>query len=302
MQYTLPLVPFDRLESLHQRLLAVFGPPEAFARLDPVSQMLLAMLSARTRNETALAVFVRLVEHFEVTRLKGSWVRLAEASFHELDPLLEGITHADRKAVALPRALQEIASLSGDLSLDFLHEWPVDDALVWLERLYGVGPKTSTATLNMSTLRKRILVVDTAHWRAARCLGLVPERASPERSVRLLNRQVPDRWGAGETEQHHILMQDLGRNFCARKNRVACPFARLCVHGVRNPTHRPDRLLEDFLHMPLPLPDKREKVNPISLLKANAENLNPGKSTMRPMAQSSMGPATPFGLRSEAAP
>ena len=126
MQYTLPRVPFDRMASLHRRLLAVFGPPAEFVRLDPVSQMVLAMLSARTRSEAALNAFVRLVEHFEVAKFKGSWIRLAEASFHEIDPLLEGITHPERKAVALPRALQEIASLGGGLSLDFLHGWEAE--------------------------------------------------------------------------------------------------------------------------------------------------------------------------------
>ncbi|WPZ14197.1 iron-sulfur cluster loop [Nitratireductor rhodophyticola] len=301
MQYTLPLVPFDRMASLHQRLLAVFGPPADFVRLDAVSQMVLAMLSARTRNEAALSVFARLVEHFEVAKFRGSWTRLAEASFHEIDPLLEGITHPERKAVALPRALQEIASLSGGLSLDFLHGWPVDDALSWLERIYGVGPKTSTATLNMSTLRKRVLVVDTAHWRAARCLGLIPGQTTPERSVRLLNRQVPDQWGAADTEQHHILMQELGRNFCARKNRTACPFTRVCAHGDSGPAPRRDRLLEEFLHAPARGSGKGKKTSPIRLLGGEAENLNQDRSTAAPMAQSSMAPAASLWLRSEAA-
>ncbi|SEB90228.1 endonuclease-3 [Nitratireductor aquibiodomus] len=285
MQYTLPLMPFDRMASLHRRLLAVFGPPAEFVRLDPVSQMVLAMLSARTRSEAALNVFARLVEHFEVAKFRGSWTRLAEASFHEVDPLLEGITHPERKAVALPRALQEIASLSGGLDLGFLHGWSVDDALSWLERIYGVGPKTSTATLNMSTLRKRVLVVDTAHWRAARCLGLVPEQASPERSVRLLNRQLPDRWEASDTEEHHILMQDLGRAFCARNRNASCPFANVCAGKA---AHRRTRLLEEWLRDAPPaeaLPGAGAKMSQISPLKENIAILNQGAASVPPPAQ-----------------
>ncbi|WP_295810381.1 iron-sulfur cluster loop [uncultured Nitratireductor sp.] len=295
MQYTLPLAPFDRIASLHQRLLAVFGPPADFVRLDPVSQMLLAMLSARTRNETALKVFAGLVEYFEVAKHKGSWARLAEAPFHEIDPLLEGITHPERKAVALPRALQEIVGLRGALSLDFLHAWPVESGLSWLERIYGVGPKTGTATLNMSTLRKRILVVDTAHWRAARCLGLIPRQASPERSVRLLNRQLPNRWEAADTEQHHILMQDLGRTFCARNRNSDCPFGSVCVHSAKLVASAPrERLLEEWLRdtsIPIAMHEKGPKTSRISPLETKAANLNQDVSRACPVAQTAIAPA-----------
>lgn len=285
MQYTLPLAPFDRIASLHQRLLAVFGPPTDFVRLDPISQMILAMLSGRTHNETALGVFAALVEHFEVARHRGSWQRLAEASSHELDLLLEGVTHPERKAEALPRVLQEIASLRGALDLGFLHGWPVENALAWLERLYGVGPKTSTATLNMSTLRRRVLVVDTAHWRAARCLGLVPEQTSPERSVRLLNRQLPNGWGASDTEEHHILMQDLGRTFCARSSKASCPFTNVCAGSA---TPQRTRLLEEWLRDAPPahaLPGAGVKTSQISPLKEDAANLNQGASGAPPPVQ-----------------
>ncbi|MCR4265251.1 iron-sulfur cluster loop, partial [Nitratireductor sp. ZSWI3] len=124
MQYTLPLAPFNRIAGVHRSLRATFGAPAEFVRLDPVSQMLLAMLSARTRSEIALKVFATLVEHFEVARHGGRWTRLANASFHEVDRLLEGITHPERKAIALPRALREIAARRGDLTLDFLAGWP----------------------------------------------------------------------------------------------------------------------------------------------------------------------------------
>lgn len=248
MQYTLPLASFNRLARLHQRLLGAFGPPPACQRLDPVSQMILAILSARTRSDIALGVFSLLVQHFEVVKHHGRWTGLANASFHEIDPLLDGITHAERKAVALPRALQEILGLRGELTLDFLKPWPVEPALAWLERLYGVGPKTSTATLNLSTLQKRILVVDTAHWRAARCLGLLPARTGLERAVRLLNRQAPDAWGAADMEDHHVLMQQLGRQFCAKGLSASCPFQAVCAQaGAGTSPEQKERRLEDWL-------------------------------------------------------
>lgn len=271
MQYTLPLVPLDRIAGVHRSLLAAFGPPPGFVRLDPVSQMILAMLSARTRNQVALGVFAALVEHFEVAAHEGRWTRLAQAAFHEIDPLLEGITHPARKAVALPRALRQIAGLRGQISLDFLAGWPVGPALAWLERIYGVGPKTSTATLNLSTLQKRVLVVDTAHWRAALCLGLIPAGTTPERSARLLNRQTPDAWEAADMEAHHILMQRLGQAFCSRGGSGSCPFRAVCG-GRAAAAHRRQRLLDEWLEESRPrqpaLPTRRT-MSPVRALEEN---------------------------------
>jgi len=223
MQYTLPIAPFNRLAGVHQCLLAAFGPPPECVRLSPVSQMVLAILSARTRDEIAQPAFLKLARHC------GHWKTLAGAAPETIEPLLQDVTFPERKAIALPRALQQIIDRRGALTLDFLAGWPVEVALSWLERLYGVGAKTSTATLNLSTLQKRILTVDTAHCRAACCLGLVPDGTSLERAVRLLNRQTPDEWEAAQMEEHHVLMTHQGKTFCAQAPSFSCPFSPLCA-------------------------------------------------------------------------
>lgn len=227
MQYTLPLAYENRLLTAHTLLLAAFGPIPACHRLDPVSQMIFAMLSGRTRDAVAMDIFKALA-----ARLKR-WEDLAKMEPHVVKPLIATATFAEKKAFYLPAAIGEILTRRGHLDLGFLAEWPVVMAKAWLETLPGVGVKTSTAVLNFSTLHRRILMVDTAHNRVTRRLGLVPQKAGLARATRLLNRQLPDAWEAGDTETHHVLMQSLGRRFCTHRHPDCpnCPLCAMCPHA-----------------------------------------------------------------------
>ncbi|RMC36170.1 endonuclease III domain-containing protein [Paracoccus alkanivorans] len=228
MQYSLPFTSFNRLAAVHRCLTKAFGTPPEHLRLDPVSQMVLAMVSIRTRDEISGAAFLRLARHC------GHWEALAQMAPDAIEPLLHGVTHPERKANALPRALREIIDRRGALTLDFLAGWPVGAAIDWLENLHGVGPKISAATLNLSTLQRRVLVVDTAHWRAARCLGLIPERADPGHAARMLNHLAPDEWGAADMARHYALMKRLGKTCCVQASPRSCPFFPLCATSRRS--------------------------------------------------------------------
>ena len=224
MQYSLPLADENRLLDAHRLLLAAYGPVPAYERLDPVSQMVLAMLSGRTRDALAMDAFMRLARHL------NGWEKLAAMEPHILKPLIFDITFAERKAVYLPEAIRRILSLRGRLDLGFLAAWPVETARRWLEALPGVGAKTSAAVLNVSTLHRRILTADTHHVRAAQRLGFVPPKADIARTIRLLNRRLPDAWNADDTEAHHVLMQRLGQMVCTHRDPgcAGCPLCGLC--------------------------------------------------------------------------
>jgi endonuclease-3 len=224
MQYALPFAAGNPLLRIHGLLLDRFGPVPACHRLDPVGMLVFAMLSGRTRDEIAMRTFVDLEERLE------SWEQLAGMSPAAVEPLIANVTFAARKARHLPAALQEIIRRRGRLDLGFLAAWPVEEARHWLERLTGVGPKTSMAVLNLSSLHLRVLMVDTAHNRVARRLGIVPEKADIARATRLLNRCLPLCWTADDTEDHHVLMQRLGRALCvhARPCCAECPLLATC--------------------------------------------------------------------------
>ena len=224
MQLTLPFVIENRLVRAHELLSAAFGPVAATQRMDPVSQMVFAMLSGRTRDEIARAAFEGLANSFP------SWEPLARMRAGDLQRRIALTTFPEKKAIYVPGALRTIMRRRHGLELEFLGRRPVDAAQDWLESLPGVGAKTSAAVLNFSTLHKRVLCVDTAHHRVAVRFGLVPPKASLDRASRLLNLQIPDHWTADDTETHHVLMQGLGKTLCthARPKCAPCPLRLMC--------------------------------------------------------------------------
>lgn len=224
MQLTLPFAMENRLARAHELLSAAFGPIAATHRMDPVSQMVFAMLSGRTRDGIAKAAFEGLANSFP------SWEPVARMRAGDLEKRIAQTTFPEKKAIYVPGALQAILLQRRGLELEFLGKRSVEAAQDWLEALPGVGPKTSAAVLNFSTLHQRILCVDTAHQRVAKRLRLVPPHASLARTFRMLNRQVPDEWSADDTEMHHLLMQHLGKTLCvhARPRCNSCPLQEMC--------------------------------------------------------------------------
>ncbi len=119
----------------------------------------------------------------------GTGERFLAISEAALTRQLKPVTYAERKATQLRNALRMIEERRGSLVLNFLADWPVDDAQDWLRTLPGVGPKVSAAVLNFSTLRQRVLVVDCHHFRVAKRLGLLRPNAPFAAAQRILMSQ-----------------------------------------------------------------------------------------------------------------
>src|SRR4029450_11689962 len=97
-----PLNDTEPLSDIRARLLPSFGPQRALYRLDPVSQLVRAMLSSRTKDNVSAAAFARLRERYE------SWDLLRSAAPKEIKAIIHTVTHADAKALYLPQALRAI--------------------------------------------------------------------------------------------------------------------------------------------------------------------------------------------------
>jgi endonuclease-3 len=144
------------LSHLRQRLLAIHGGQRAIARSDPMNQLVSGIIAARTREEIAFPTFKRLRYRFK------SWDAVSRAPHADIERILRPVTDAERKAEQIPIALNAIVARTGCLDLRFLADWPADAAMAWLMDLPGASHKIAAATLNFSTLRKRVLVIDTA--------------------------------------------------------------------------------------------------------------------------------------------
>lgn len=224
MQFSLALERPPFLTRVRALLFNRYGPQRDAGRLDPVSQLILAMISARTRDEISLPAFARLQRSYP------SWDPLRRARAAEIENVIRPVTFAERKADLLRRAMGMIAARAGRLNLDFLADWDEEAALHWLKALPGVGAKASAAALNFSTLRKRVFVVDTRLLRLGARLGLLPQGADYEVGHAGFARMVPDDWESDDLYEFHWLMKYHGRDTFtfSEPNCIRCPLRSLC--------------------------------------------------------------------------
>jgi len=154
---------------IHHRLCSEYGcPVPYFSNLDPLSELVSALLSHRTRNADAHRAFEQLTTRFP------NWAAVRDAPTMEVEAAIAPCTWSELKAPRLQQILHLIEErCHGEWSLDFLGEMSVSEARAWLELLPGVGPKTSAAVLSFSRLHRRALAVDSHHHRVATRLGLI---------------------------------------------------------------------------------------------------------------------------------
>src|SRR5919202_122755 len=147
---------------VHERLCQAYHCPIAFfSNRDPLSLLISSMLSHRTKNADTGRAVRALRERF------NDWAQVRDAPTHAVEEAIAAATWPEQKAPRIQQVLRFISEQRGELSLDFLAEMDVGEARAWLERLPGVGPKTSAAVMLFSNLRRPALPVDSHHYRVA---------------------------------------------------------------------------------------------------------------------------------------
>ncbi|GBU18404.1 MULTISPECIES: Fe-S cluster assembly protein HesB [Methylobacterium] len=210
---------------VHRRLCAVYDCPiPYFHSLDPLSELISSLLSHRTRNADSGRAFKALRARFP------DWAEVLEAPVSEIEALIAGVTWPELKAPRIRAVLLAVRERVGALSLDFLAEWPVEEARTWLQAIPGIGPKTSAAVLSFSTLRMPALPVDSHHHRVAQRLGLIPRSVDVGPSHPILRAQLPADWSAQQLYDNHEVLMLHGQDTCrhARPACGRCPLADIC--------------------------------------------------------------------------
>lgn len=177
--------------------------------MDPVSQLIKAVISGRTYDEVSWAAFIRLRAAYP------DWAVLTLAGQDDIEPVIDPVTFADDKARRLPILIRVIILKRGALELDFLQDEPLDEAMDWLMRLPGVGVKSAAAALNFSTLDRPVLVVDSHVMRVARRLGLIPRQADDRQAFDDLMEQIPGDWASERFYELHWLLKAHGQSMCS---------------------------------------------------------------------------------------
>jgi len=191
-------------------------------RLDPISELVLTIISQNTADTNSRPAFEALREAFP------DWYQLAEVNPEEIANAIHagGLEHI--KANRIKLVLKEILRQRGQLDLNFLKRTPLDEAKAWLKQLPGVGPKTAACVLLFS-LDMPALPVDTHVYRVARRLGLVSAKASVESAHDILESLVP----AKDVLRFHLLLVEHGRRQCTARcpDCPPCPLLEYCPFG-----------------------------------------------------------------------
>ncbi|NJB85039.1 endonuclease-3 [Lewinella marina] len=219
----------ERALRIDELLCAEYGAPFVpFSFRDPLSELVSALLSHRTKNAVTRAAFLRLTETFP------TWEEVVAAPTEAVEAAIAAVTYPEVKGPRIQEALRRVKEGNGGaLNLDFLAEWPVREARDWLEAIPGVGAKTSAAVLNFSGLRRPALVVDTHHQRVAQRLGIVPARASIDKASKILQEYLPAEWDGQRVYDSHQGFMRHGQRVChwREPDCERCVVRQLCDFG-----------------------------------------------------------------------
>ncbi len=231
--------PFDfiarDLSAWHCQLNAAYGRLGTVKRRKPIGQLIKSLISGRTYDAVSLTAYRRLGERWKRVSL------LARASPAEIEAVIADVTFAEAKAPQLAETLRRIEREHPDFRLDFLAEPPLTDALRWLEQFPGVGRKVAAATLNFSTLKRPVFVVDSHVHRVLQRLGLVGVSATPATTSEIATASTLD-WSPEDHMEMFAHLKRLGQDVCRHDapDCARCPLASRCAtaKGVDAPRTR----------------------------------------------------------------
>lgn len=244
-----------------ERLAAQYGRPEWQARLDPISELVLTILTQNTADVNAEKAFESLRFSFPspasvpiayhqrravgeseagegASRAPDGWggeglapgrpPDWAAIEAAPVEELIEVIRHgglAYQKAPRIQAALRTIREERGDYDLAFLAGLPARDARDWLTRIPGIGKKTASIVL-LFCFGLPLFPIDTHVERVSKRIGLL----QPKVPLDLAHEMFLELFPAEEMYAAHVLLITHGRAICHARNpqHDICPVAARC--------------------------------------------------------------------------
>ncbi len=242
------LVPFVLTE-----LAALYGTPRRDTRLDPVSELVLTILSQNTADVNSERAFEALraayptdgpVTVHRVTAPDGTeappegwggrgldagsapdWDALEHAPLDELMDVIRPGGLAPQKAPRIQNALRHVREATGGYDLGFLATMEPRAARDWLTQVPGIGKKTASIVL-LFCFGLPLMPVDTHVERVSRRIGLVPPKAGPDEQHEVYwHLLAPE-----DVHPAHVLLIQHGRKTCDARRPACerCPLAPRC--------------------------------------------------------------------------
>ena len=236
-----------------ERLGDLYGIPALAQRLDPVSELILTILSQNTADLNSERAFEALraawpsggpVTTHRVFRPDGTeappegwggiglapgappdWSAVEDAEVGALIEVIRIGGLANQKAPRIQAALRAIRERSGGYDLGFLAALPPREARDWLTTIPGIGRKTASIVL-LFCFGMPLMPVDTHVERVSRRIGLAPLKAGPDEQHEIYAHLLsPDQFYAA-----HVLLIQHGRRTCDARRPACdrCPIAPRC--------------------------------------------------------------------------
>jgi len=211
--------PNECAREVHRRLLEKYGDPSWINSLPILDELISTILSQNTNDKNRDRAFTKLSNIF------SSWEDVRDADEISVIEAIHSAGLANQKGPRIQKILRQITEERNSLDLDFLKEKSTDDAMEWLMKFNGVGPKTASIVLLFS-LGKPAFPVDTHIQRVSGRIGLRPEKMSIEQTHRHLGELFPP-----ETyKAAHLNIIRLGREVCHPRQPECekCALQSLC--------------------------------------------------------------------------
>jgi len=228
------------LENLTER----YGSVVWERRLDPVSELILTILTQNTADINAEVAFQRLREAYPgggpveehhpgigwggvglPPGVAPDWSAVENAEIMELTNVIRPGGLANQKAPRLQATLRRIREEHGDYSLEFLGDMPALEARDWLTSIPGIGKKTASILL-LFCFGMPLFPIDRHVERVTRRVGLMPPKATLDEAHELFLRV----WQPDEMYEAHVNLIQHGRKVChaQRPDHDACPLRARC--------------------------------------------------------------------------
>ncbi len=193
----------DKAVRVHHLLREHYGEPRRHRSLDPLSELILTILSQNTADINSGRAYDALRARFP------TWEEVLEADTQAVADAIRVGGLSQVKAPRIQAILRQLREERGQLTLDFLDAMSLEKARQYLLALHGVGPKTAACVLLFS-LHKPAFPVDTHVHRVGRRIGLFPYKTTPEKAGDILEGLVPEE----DYYSFHVLLIWHGRRIC----------------------------------------------------------------------------------------
>jgi endonuclease-3 len=232
-----------------------YGTPRRDPRLDPVSELVLTILSQNTADVNSERAFQALRDAYPaegpvtVHRVAGAdgteappegwggrgldpgsapnWAELERAPLDELIEVIRPGGLAPQKAPRIQFALRHVREHTDGSGYDlgFLGAMEPRAARDWLTQVPGIGKKTASIVL-LFCFGQPLMPVDTHVDRVSRRIGLVPAKAGPDEQHEIYwHLLAPE-----DVHRAHVLLIQHGRRTCEARRPACerCPLAPRC--------------------------------------------------------------------------